>query len=332
MYDMNIKNKISKDIMGSGTNPELALMFGEQAQNLYEQNKDFLDCDFEQQFCNTNEIELRFDRLTELSYVNFLRQCGYTLQSTKQAVKSPSCLDVKINNLGYCEFNCLHSNDPIRSIQDLKARLTQGLDKKFVKAYMEIQKGNVPKNVPIILCFCYSCLLEKGALPIITDDICKDKIPLEVECLCGFNFKKQNGVEIEPRYFIDKLKWIGTDNKEIRENKKGLYKTREQKDKNGNVIRDKNGTPRIEVLVDTTYISAVVFSPCITNSVFNDILSETDEFYWDNDLILVHNPSAKCSVKKRPFPTYWEYYIAKRRIDDGYKIRVKEIHKELKSE
>lgn len=326
---MNIKDKISNEFVKCGLNQNDADVFGLQVQNIFNKNQNYLDGDFEQQLVKCSNLNQQMDRLTELAYVDFLRKCNYNLHTTKPTVKSKSCLDVKIDNLGYGEFNCLHCSN-ISSIDDLKSRLTQGLDKKFVKAYIEIQKGNIPKNEPIILFYCYSDLLDKGALKIIVDDIHKDKVPLEVECLYGYNFKKSNGVEIEPRYFIDKTKWIGTDEKEIVKNLNGLYKTRHQKDKNGNILLDKNGNPRIEVLVDTTYISAVVFSPFITNFVFNDILTEDAECYWNNDLILIHNPSAKCSIKKKPFPTHYEYYIKKKRIEDGYYLRVKEIHKNEK--
>lgn len=323
-----IKNKIVNELVKNGWSQTDADIIGSQVQNIYNKNKSYLDSDFEQQFVSS-ELKQQMDRLTELSYVDFLRKCNYNLHTTKPTVRSKSCLDIKIDDLGYGEFNCLHCSN-ISSIDDLKSRLTQGLDKKFVKAYMEIQKGNIPKNKSIILFYCYSDLLGKGALPIIVDDIHKDKVPLEVECLCGYNFKKTNGVEIEPRYFIDKTKWIGTEEKEIVKNINGLYKTRYQTDKNGNTLLTKNGNPRIEVLVDTTYISAVVFSPFITNFIFNDILTKDSEYYWNNDLILIHNPSAKYSIKKSPFPTYLEYYIKKKRVNNGYSLRVREIHKNEK--
>ena len=44
------------------------------------------------------------------------------------------------------------------------------------------------------------------------------------------------------------------------------------------------------------------------------------------DLILIHNPNARNSIKKKPFTTHLEYIVNKNRIKDGYMITCKEIH------
>lgn len=321
----SIKDIISKEFQKNGMIQSNADILGYQAESVYNRNKDYLDFDFVEQFGSAG-YESQMDRLTELAYVDFLSKNEYKLKTTKGNKKASSNLDIIIKNLGSGEFNCLHYNKNLNTPEDLKLRLMQGLDKKIVKTWMEIKKGSITKTQPVILFYCYSDLLDKSALPIIVNDVHKDKIPLEFECVCGQPFKKQNGNEVHARYFVDKTKWIGTDNKEILENKNNFYKLRKQIDKDGNVIKDKHGNDRYEVFVDMTYISAVVFSPFITNSVFNEALNNTDDCYWNNDLILIHNPNARNSIKKKPFPTHWEYIVNKNRIKDGYMITCKEIH------
>lgn len=298
--DKSIKDIISKECQKKGMTQQDADILGTQAETVFEHlkntdGKSLLDKDFVKAL-NVKQIEPQFDRLAELAFTKFLKDNGSNLEHLSD--EGP---DIFIKSIGNTELNAWGEYKNIRqgekqivSKEDFKTRLTNALDKKFLKLYKDIQKGIVKPNQPIILFFSYPLLLD-SSIEILKQNRKEigDIPPIEIECLVGEKFNKTPTAEILPRYFIDDKKEIWDD--EIKQN----------------------------VLVNLTIISAVVFSECITNSIFEDVI---EDYHWNNDLIFVHNPNAKNPIQEKLLPTWFEFRIKEKRVPGGTLCKIQELH------
>lgn len=298
--DKTIKDIISKECQKNGMMRHDADILGSQAETVFENlknsdGKSLLDSDFVKAL-NVKQIEPQFDRLAELAFTKFLKDNDANL--THFSDEGP---DIFIKSIGNAELNAWGEYKNIRqgekqivSKEDFKTRLTNALDKKFLKLYKDIQKGIVKPNQPIILFFSYPLLLD-SSIEILKQNRKEigDVPPIEIECLIGEKFNKTQTAEILPRYFIDDKKEIWDDD------------------------------TKQNVLVDLTIISAVVFSECITNSIFEDVI---EDYHWDNDLIFVHNPNAKNPIPEKLLPTWFEFRIKESKVLGGTLCKIQELH------
>lgn len=275
-------------------------ILGLQAETVFENlknidGKSLLDKDFIKAL-NVKQIEPQFDRLAELAFTKFLKDNDAELEHISD--EGP---DIFIKSIGKTELNAWGEYKNIRSgekqivsKEDFKTRLTNALDKKFLKLYKDMQKGIVKPNQPIILFFSYPLLLD-SSIEILKQNRNKigDVPPIEIECLVGEKFNKTQTAEILPRYFIDNKKEIWDDD------------------------------TKQNVIVDLTIISAAVFSECITNSIFEDAI---EDYHWNNDLIFVHNPNAKNPIPEKLLPTWFEFRITESRVPGGTLCKIQELH------
>lgn len=298
--DKSIKDIISKECQKNGITKNDADILGSQAETVFEKlknpdGKSLLDKDFVKAM-NVKQIEPQFDRLAELAFTKFLKNNGANLEHLSD--EGP---DIFIKSIGNTELNAWGEYKNIRqgktqivTKEDFKTRLTNALDKKFLKLYKDIQKGIVKPTQPIILFFSYPLLLD-DSIEILKQN--RKEIgnvpPIEIECLVGEKFNKTPTAEILPRYFIDDKKEIWDDD------------------------------TKQNVIVDLTNISAVVFSECITNSIFEDAIKD---YHWNNDLIFVHNPNAKNPIPEKLLPTWYEFRIKECRVLGGIFCKIQELH------
>lgn len=298
--DISIKDIISNECQKNGMTQQDADILGLQAETVFENlknidGKSLLDKDFIKAL-NVKQIEPQFDRLAELAFTKFLKDNDAELEHISD--EGP---DIFIKSIGKTELNAWGEYKNIRSgekqivsKEDFKTRLTNALDKKFLKLYKDMQKGIVKPNQPIILFFSYPLLLD-SSIEILKQNRNKigDVPPIEIECLVGEKFNKTQTAEILPRYFIDNKKEIWDDD------------------------------TKQNVIVDLTIISAAVFSECITNSIFEDAI---EDYHWNNDLIFVHNPNAKNPIPEKLLPTWFEFRITESRVPGGTLCKIQELH------
>lgn len=296
----SIKDIISKECQKNGLTQQDADILGTQAETVFKDlknpdGKSLLDKNFVKMM-NVKQIEPQFDRLAELAFTKFLKYNGSKLEHLID--EGP---DIFIKSIGKTELNAWGEYKNIRpgktqivTKEDFKTRLTNALDKKFLKLYKDIQKGIVKPTQPIILFLSYPLLLDSsvGILKQNRKEM-DDVPPIEIECLAGEKFNKTPTVEILPRYFIDNKKEIWDDD------------------------------TKQNVIVDLTIISAVVFSECITNSIFEDVI---ENYHWDNDLIFVHNPNAKNPIPEKLMPTWFEFRIKENRVPGGTHCEIQKLN------
>lgn len=298
--DKSIKDIISQECQKNGMTKQDSDILGNQATKVFENlknanGKSLLDKDFVKAM-NVKQIEPQFDRLAEIAFTKFLKDNDAELEHISD--EGPDIFIKSIRNTtlnAWGEYKNIRAGEKqIITKEDFKTRLTNALDKKFLKLYKDIQKGIVKSNQPVILFFSYPLLLE-DSIEILKQN--RKEIgnvpPIEIECLVGEEFNKSPTAKILPRYFIDNKKEIWDD--ETKQN----------------------------VVVDLTIISAVVFSECITNSIFEDCIAD---YNWDNDLILVHNPNAKNPIPEKLLTTWFEFRIKEQRVPGGTLCKIQELH------
>lgn len=295
-----ISEIISKECQKNGLSKHDSDILGKQAEEVYDglldsNKKSLLDKNFVKSM-NVSKIESQFDRLAEIAFTKFLKDNGAVLKHINDEgpdIFIDSINKNKINTYG--EYKNIHSgeNKHIVTKEDFKTRLTNAIDKKFLKIHKDIHKGIIQTNQPVILFFSYPLLLDDSIEILKHNRKNIGKIPpIEVDCLVGEEFNKSEKAKIFPRYFIDLQKDIWDD--EIKQ----------------------------YVNVDLTNVSAVVFSECITNSIFEDAILN---YKWNNDLIMVHNPNARNLLPNKLFPTWFEFRINETKVRDGVDCLIQEI-------
>lgn len=284
---MSIKQIIYNECINRGLSQQDSSILSDGAEQCYIKYADKLDSDYVKKF--TKNVNQQFDQLGELGFVKAFSKQGLILTH-------PS--NTGLDNFwpsknAWFEYKNLQKNsgNDIVNETDFKLRLTSGISKKIFKVNEDIEKGRISKNQPVILCFSYPLLVDSSMEFLKRNRIDDKCMPIEFSCLCGEPFKKKPKIDIVPRYFLDTKCKCSHD---------GITKD-----------------------CDTTYISAAIFSETITNIVFENVIQD---YSWDNDLIVIHNPNARNPIKHGFINCWLEYTTAKNRIKDGYFIRCKEKH------
>lgn len=264
-------------------------ILGNGAEQSYNEFAHLLDTDYVKKF--SSNLEQQFDQLVELGFVK-----TFSKQGLKLTHPSNAGLDNFLpSENAWFEYKNLRKGQEnvIVNENDFKARITNGISKKIFKINEDIEKGRISKNQPVILCFSYPLLVDSSMDFLKRNRIDTKCMPIEFSCLCDEPFKKLPNKDIFPRYFLD--------------------------------IKCKCSHDGITKDCDTTYVSAAIFSETITNKVFEEVIQD---YTWDNDLIVIHNPNARNPIKHGFIKDCWqEYTVTKNRIKDGYFITCKEKHK-----
>lgn len=283
---MSIKQLISNNYQQQGLSKQDSDILGIGAEQLYNDFSHLLDSDYVKKF--SSSYERQFDQLGELGFVK-----TFSKQGLKLTHPSNAGLDNFLpTENAWVEYKNLQKGlGNTVNETDFKLRLTNGISKKIFKINEDIEKGRISKNQSVILCFSYPLLVDSSMEFLKRNRIDDKSMPIEFSCLCGEPFKKNPKIDIFPRYFLDTKCECSSE-----------------------------GSTR---LCDTTYISAAIFSETITNTVFEDVIQD---YTWDNDLIIIHNPNARNPIKHGLINSWLEYTVTKNRIKDGYYIKCKEKH------